>query len=41
LAVYIGTNFGKQILYFIPELLFKKLFKISLFIIAVHLIINN
>ena len=41
LAVYIGTNFGKQILYFIPELLFKKLFKITLFIISIYLIINN
>ena len=40
LAVYIGTNFGKKILSFIPEPLFKKLFKITLFIIAVRLILN-
>ncbi len=39
LAVYIGTNFGKKILNFIPELLFKKLFKITLFIIAIRLIL--
>lgn len=39
-AVYIGTNFGKKILSFIPELLFKKLFKITLFIIAIRLILN-
>tara|TARA_B100000029_G_scaffold512827_1_gene610570 strand:- start:3773 stop:4522 length:750 start_codon:yes stop_codon:yes gene_type:complete len=40
LAVYIGTNFGKKILSFIPEALFKKLFKLTLFIIAVRLILN-
>ena len=40
LAVYIGTNFGKKILSFIPEPLFKKLFKITLFIIAVRLILS-
>jgi len=40
LAVYIGTNFGKKILSFIPELLFKKLFKITLFIIAIRLILS-
>ena len=39
LAVYIGTSFGKKILYFLPELLFKKLFKITLFIIAIRLIL--
>ena len=39
LAVFIGTNFGKKILSFIPEALFKKLFKITLFIIAIRLII--
>ena len=39
LAVYVGTSFGKKILYFIPELLFKKLFKITLFIIAIRLIL--
>ena len=40
LAVYFGTNFGKKILSFIPEALFKKLFKITLFIIAIRLILN-
>ena len=40
-AVFIGTNFGKKILSFIPELLFKKLFKITLFIIAIRLILYN
>ena len=39
LAVYVGTGFGKKILYFIPELLFKKLFKITLFIISIRLIL--
>ena len=39
LAVYIGTNFGKKILNFIPEALFKKIFKITLLIIAVRLIL--
>lgn len=38
-AVYIGTNFGKKILTFIPELLFKKIFKITLLIIAMRLIL--
>ncbi len=40
LAVYFGTNFGKKILSFIPEALFKKLFKITLFIIAIRLILH-
>ena len=40
-AVFIGTNFGKKILSFIPEPLFKKLFKITLFIIAIRLILYN
>ena len=39
IAVFIGTNFGKKILSFIPEELFKKLFRIALFIIALRLII--
>ena len=38
IAVYVGTKFGKKILYFIPELLFKKLFKLTLFIIAIRLV---
>jgi len=40
IAVYLGTNFGKKILSFIPEELFKKLFKATLFIIAVRLIFS-
>ena len=40
IAVYVGTNFGKKILSFIPEPLFRKLFKITLFIIAIKLIVN-
>ena len=40
LAVYVGTNVGKKILGFIPEVLFKKLFKITLFIIAIRLIVS-
>ena len=39
IAVYIGTNFGKRILSFIPEALFRKIFKITLFIIAIRLIL--
>jgi len=39
LAVFIGTNIGKKILAYIPESIFRKLFKIALFIIAVRLII--
>ena len=39
-AVFAGTIFGKKILTFIPEKLFKKLFKITLFIIAIRLILN-
>ena len=40
-AVFIGTNFGKKVLSFIPEPLFKKLFKLALFIIALKLIFYN
>ena len=39
-AVYIGTNLGKKILSFIPETLFKKLFKITLLLIALKLILQ-
>ena len=39
-AVFIGTNFGKKILSFIPEELFKKIFKFTLFVIALKLIID-
>ena len=38
IAVFIGTNLGKNILAFIPETLFKRIFKILLTIIAVRLI---
>ena len=38
IAVFIGTNFGKYLLNFMPEKLFKKLFKTVLFIIAIRLI---
>ena len=41
LAVFIGTNFGKKVLHFIPEKIFKKLFKLALLIIAIKLIIGN
>ena len=39
-AVFLGTNFGKKILEFIPEPIFKKLFRYTLLIIAMRLIIN-
>ena len=41
LAVFIGTNFGKKILYFIPENIFRYLFKGALTIIAIKLIITE
>ena len=37
-AVFIGTNFGKSVLQFIPENIFKILFKIALTVIALQLI---
>ena len=40
LAVFIGTNFGKRILNMIPEKLFIRLFKTTLFIIALKLIFS-
>ena len=40
IAVFIGTNFGKKILGMIPEKLFNKLFKTTLFIIAIRLILG-
>ena len=40
IAVFIGTNFGKKILSFIPEKLFKKLFRLALLVIAIRLILN-
>ena len=41
IAVYIGTNLGKKILSFIPEKVFKALFKVALTVIAVKLIIEQ
>ena len=40
-AVFIGTNFGKQILAFIPEKVFQLLFRCALTIIAVKLIVDE
>ena len=40
LAVYLGTHLGKKVLSFIPERLFKKLFRFILLIIAIKLIIG-
>ena len=41
IAVFIGTNFGKKILYFIPENIFRYMFKGTLTIIAIKLIITE
>jgi len=40
LSVFLGTNFGKKVLSFIPEELFIKIFKIALFLIAIKLILS-
>ena len=40
IAVFIGTNFGKKILAFIPESVFLFLFRAALIIIAVKLIVD-
>ena len=40
-AVFIGTNFGKQILKHIPEKIFRLLYKGALTIIAMKLIIDQ
>jgi uncharacterized membrane protein YfcA len=40
IAVFIGTNFGKHILDFVPEKVFQILFKTSLTVIAIMLILN-
>ena len=40
IAVFIGTNFGKKILAFIPERVFQFLFRAALTIIAVKLIVD-
>ena len=41
IAVFIGTNIGKQILQFIPEQVFKILFKGALTFIALKLIVDE
>ena len=41
IAVIIGTNFGKQILQFIPEKVFRRLFRGTLTIIAIKLIADQ
>ena len=41
LAVFIGTNFGKKILHFIPENIFRIIFKFTLTLIAIRLIVQN
>ena len=41
IAVFLGTNLGKKILGFVPEALFKRLFRFALLIIALKLIISN
>ncbi|SVD35578.1 uncharacterized protein METZ01_LOCUS388432 [marine metagenome] len=40
IAVFIGTNFGKKILGMIPEKIFNILFRTTLFIIAIRLILG-
>ena len=41
IAVFIGTNFGKQILQFIPEQVFRVLFQGALTLIAIKLIADE
>ena len=41
IAVFIGTNFGKQILQFIPEQVFRILFQGALTLIAIKLIVDE
>ena len=41
IAVFIGTNFGKKILAFIPERVFQLLFRGALMVIAVKLIVDQ
>jgi len=41
IAVFVGTNVGKKILEFIPEIAFQILFKMALTIIAIKLIIDQ
>ena len=41
ISVYVGTNLGKKLLGYIPENIFKLVFKVSLTIIALRLIIDE
>ena len=41
IAVFIGTNFGKKILAFIPERVFQLLFRGALIVIAIKLIVDQ
>ena len=41
IAVFLGTNFGKKILGFIPDNIFRMLFKYSLTIISLRLIFSD
>ena len=41
IAVFLGTNVGKKMLIFIPEKLFKQLFRLALLIIAIRLIVSE
>ena len=41
IAVFVGTNFGKQILQFIPDQVFRLFFKGALTLIAIKLIIDE
>ena len=41
ISVFIGTNMGKHVLGFIPENIFRVLFKTALFVIAIKLIIYS
>lgn len=41
ISVFIGTNVGKHVLGFIPENIFRIIFKAALFVIAIKLIIYS
>ena len=41
IAVFVGTNAGKQVLQFIPEKVFRLLFRGALTIIAIKLIVGQ
>jgi uncharacterized membrane protein YfcA len=40
-AVFLGTHIGKKILSFIPEEIFKRLFRFTLLFIAIRLIVTE